>query len=164
MFVLYYYIRTAVRNKCSFFYQRGDEMSSAMYAAASLYNDPRYFSKSEVRIRANRKRRQRIFRRQIIILFSIIAVILFTVLFLNNTISTDAQSDEYTPEFKYYTAVTIHAGDSLWSIASEHFNPDHYDDLGSYVGEICSINKLSNDSVINAGECIILPYYEAEYK
>nr|WP_297764413.1 LysM peptidoglycan-binding domain-containing protein [uncultured Butyrivibrio sp.] len=139
-------------------------MSSAMYAAASLYNDPRYFSKSEVRIRANRKRRQRIFRRQIIILFSIIAVILFTVLFLNNTISTDAQSDEYTPEFKYYTAVTIHAGDSLWSIASEHFNPDHYDDLGSYVGEICSINKLSNDSVINAGECIILPYYEAEYK
>lgn len=146
------------------FYQRGDEMSSAMYAAASLYNDPRYFSKSEVRIRANKIRRQRIFRKQIIMLLLLVAIILFSVIFLNNSISTDAQSDDYAPEFKYYTAVTIHAGDSLWSIASEHFNPDHYEDLGSYVGEICSINKLSTDSVVKAGECIILPYYETEYK
>lgn len=139
-------------------------MSSAMYAAASLYNDPRYFSKSEVRIRANKLRRQRIFRRQVMILLSVVALLLFSFLFFSNTISTDAQSEDYAPEFKYYTTVTIHTGDTLWSIASEHFSPDHYDDLSSYIGEICSINKLSLDSVVNAGECLIVPYYEADFK
>lgn len=139
-------------------------MSSAMYAAASLYNDPRYFSRSEVRIRANKIRRQRIFRRQIALLLSIIAIVLFSIIFFSNTISTDAQSDEFTPEFKYYTTVTVHTGDSLWSIASENFSEEHYDDLNSYIGEICKINKLSVDSVINAGECIVVPYYSTQYK
>ena len=139
-------------------------MSSAMYAAASLYNDPRYFSRSEVRIRANKIRRQRIFRKQVIMLASVVALVIFTVLFFGNTLKLDAQSDTFTPEFKYYTTVTVHSGDTLWSIASENFNSDHYDSVGAYVGEICTINQIADQQTINAGESIILPYYSNEYK
>lgn len=139
-------------------------MSSAMYAAASLYNDPRYFSKSEVRIRANKLRRQRIFRRQIFVLASIVALMIFAFLFFGNTLRSDAQSEDYKPEFKYYTAVTVHSGDTLWSIASDNFSEDHYDSLNSYISEICSINQISEAESINAGECIILPYYSNDYK
>ena len=139
-------------------------MSSAMYAAASLYNDPRYFSRSEVRIRANKIRRQRIFRRQVFILASVVALIIFTFLFFGNTLKSDAQSDTFTPEFKYYTAITVHTGDTLWSIASDNYNSDHYDSISAYVGEICMINQISDQQSINAGECLILPYFSNEYK
>ena len=139
-------------------------MSSAMYAAASLYNDPRYFSRSEVRIRANKLRRQRIFRRQVFVLASIVALMIFAFLFFGNTLKSDAQSEDYKPQFKYYTAVTVHSGDTLWSIASENYPEGHYDSLNSYIGEICKINQISEAESINAGECIILPYYSTDFK
>ena len=139
-------------------------MSSAMYAAASLYNDPRYFSRSEVRIRANKLRRQRIFRRQVMILASIAALVIFAIVFFGSTLRSDAQSDTFKPEFKYYTAVTVHVGDTLWSIASDNYSTDHYDSVNSYISEICKINNLADSESINAGECIILPYYSNDYK
>lgn len=139
-------------------------MSSAMYAAASLYNDPRYFSKSEVRIRANKLRRQRIFKRQVIMLASITAIIIFAILFFGSTFKSDAQSDNFKPSFKYYTTVTIHNGDTLWSIASQNYSSEQYDNMNSYIDEICHINQISSDDSIKAGECIILPYFSNEYK
>ncbi len=139
-------------------------MTNAMYAAVSLYNDPRFFSKSEIRIRANKARRQRIFKRQISLIIILITLALFTFIFMGASIYTDAQSDTYEPEFKYYTTVAVHAGDSLWSIASEHYSEDHYNNLNCYITEICKLNRMDTDSTLNAGESLIIPYYSKEYK
>ncbi len=139
-------------------------MTNAMYAAVSLYNDPRFFSKSEIRIRANKARRQRIFKRQISLIIILITLALFTFIFMGASIYTDAQSDTYEPEFKYYTTVTVHAGDSLWSIASEHYSEDHYNNLNCYITGICTLNRMDTDSRLNAGESLIIPYYSKEYK
>ena len=134
-------------------------MTNAMYAAASLYNDPRFFSKSEVRIRANKVRRQRIFQLQLTTTIIIATIVLFAIIFMCSSFSSDAQSDMYKPEFKYYTTVMVHSGDSLWSIASDHYSEDHYDDLNSYITEICRINRMNTDSILNAGSRILISQF-----
>ena len=139
-------------------------MSEAMKAAASLYNDPRYYSKSEVRIRNNKVRRQRIFRRQLILLGFSVALVLFIVFFLLSSFLSGAQSDEYEPEFKYYKTITVHADETLWDIACTNINADHYSNVNAYMNEICNINSLRDSSSLNAGESLIIPYYSSEFK
>ena len=139
-------------------------MSDAMYAAASLYNDPRFFSTSEIRIRNNRIRRQRIYRRQLSMLIGSIMIILFSIIFMKASLNTNAQSDTYKPEFKYYTAIIVHSGDTLWDIASEHFSPEHYDDVNAYISEIAKLNKMDTDYTLKAEESLIIPYYSSEFK
>ena len=134
-------------------------MTRALMEAASLYNDPRFLSKSEIRIRENKKRRQRIVRRQKLILVLGIAVILFVLLFLNHTLMTSAQNDNYVPKCKYYKVVTVHAGDNVSKIAGDYYDADHYENFENYVSEICSINQLSDSNLIKAGENLVVPYY-----
>ncbi len=139
-------------------------MSEAMLAAARLYNDPRYFSPSEIRIRNNRIKRQRIVRRQIIVLSIIATLFLFITIFMASSFMADAQSDSYTPEFKYYKTITVHSGDTLWEIANDNYNSNHYDDIYKYIVEIKDINVIDDLDSLSAGEALILPYYSTEFK
>ena len=139
-------------------------MSDAMRAAASLYNDPRYYSKSEVRIRKNKIRRARIFRRQVFLLSVAVALLIFVGILFISTIKSEAQSDTYVPEFKYYKTITVHSDDSMWKIASVNYSSAHYDDMQDYIAEICSINAISNPDRLNAGESLVVPYYSPEFK
>ncbi len=139
-------------------------MSEAMMAAAKLYNDPRYFSPSEVRIRNNRIKRQRIVRRQIVFLTIAISILMFVIIFFTSSLMSDAQSDNYEPTFKYYKTITVHAGDTIWDIANSNYSSDHYNDISDYISEIQSINNISDNNIVNAGESLILPYYSTEYK
>lgn len=139
-------------------------MSDAMRAAASLYNDPRYFSKSEIRIRKNKIRRQRIIRRQLAFIGTTVAVVIFLMSLFFNSFMSDAQSDEFKPEFKYYKTVTVHADESLWDIAKENYPEDHYKSVNTYICEICTINSIKDAGKINAGEALIIPYYSSEFK
>lgn len=139
-------------------------MSEAMIAAASLYNDQRYFSRSEVRIRNNRIRRQRIVRRQIITLALLVAILIFAIMFFKSSFMAGATSDAYIPEFKYYKTVNVSAGDSVWSIAQDYYSADHYKSFNSYIVEICNLNSLTDANDLNAGETIIVPYYSTEFR
>ena len=139
-------------------------MSEAMRAAASLYNNPRYNSVSEIRIQQNKIRRQRIVRRQYFLLGLTIALVIFLFAFIGTTVMSSAQSDEYEPSFKYYKTVTVHCDETLWNIANANFSEDNYDNLNEYIGEICTINAISDPDTINAGEDIVVPYYSAEFK
>ena len=139
-------------------------MSEAMRAAASLYNNPRYNSVSEIRIQQNKIRRQRIVRRQYFLLGLTIALVIFLFVFIGTTVMSSAQSDEYEPSFKYYKTVTVHSDETLWNIANANFSEDNYDNLNEYIGEICMINAISDPDKINAGEDIVVPYYSAEFK
>ena len=139
-------------------------MSEAMRAAASLYNNPRYNSVSEIRIQQNKIRRQRIVRRQYFLLGLTIALVIFLFAFIGTTVMSSAQSDEYEPSFKYYKTVTVHSDETLWNIANANFSEDNYDNLNEYIGEICMINAITDPDTINAGEDIVVPYYSAEFK
>ncbi len=139
-------------------------MSEAMRAAASLYNDPRYYSKSEMRIRNNKRRRQRIFRRQVTLLATAIAVLFFAVILFTTSIMSNAQSDEFVPSFKYYKTITVHADDTLWNLAKDAYPSEHYNSFNEYVSEICKINAITNASDLKSGESLILPYYSTEFK
>ena len=139
-------------------------MSEAMMIAASLYNDPRYFSKSEVRIRNNKIRRRKIVRRQFIMLMAVVSALIFIIMFNMSTFNSDAQSDKYVPEYKYYKSITVNSGDSLWTIASDIYSSDHYDDINDYINEVCNINNLADASDLIAGDSLIVPYYSTEFK
>ena len=139
-------------------------MSEAMYAAAKLYNDPRYFSDSEIRIRNNRIKRQKIVRRQFTLLFAFLTLVLFISIFIGTTLMSDAQSDDFVPEFKYYKSVTVHTGDNIWNIASDYYSPEHYDNMNAYVFEICNLNRINKSDNIKSGENLIIPYYSTEFK
>ncbi len=139
-------------------------MSDAMRAAAALYNDPWYYSRSEIRIRNNRIRRKRIFRRQVIAVSLLISLLIFVFVFLGTSFMSDAQSDDFVPQFKYYSAITVHSGDTITDIASAYYSVNNYDSLSEYISEICSLNHISDSNKLKAGEALIVPYYSSEYK
>lgn len=139
-------------------------MSEAMMAAASLYNDSRFFSPSEVRIRENKKRRAKIVRRQYITLITVISAMIFAFFFFTFSLLSDAQSDTFVPEYKYYKTITVHTGDTISNIAVRYFDSDKYKNLDQYISEIEDINGLGDTSLVMAGEQLIIPYYSTEYK
>lgn len=116
---------------------------------------------SERRIRNNRRRRQRELRRHIII--SVLTLCLaLTFAFCITSINTKAKDSSEAVEIKYYTSITVSAGDSLWSLASEHMG-NHYASASDYIDEVMNMNALS-DETIYAGQHLIIPYYSTEYK
>ena len=139
-------------------------MSEAMRAAASLYNNPRYFSESEIRIRKNKIRRQKIYRRQLLLVSLTAAVMMFMIVFAASSMLTNAQSDNAEFEYKYYKTITVHAEDTMWDIAQVNYSEDHYHDMNSYINEICNINGISDRDSLKAGEALIVPYYSTEFK
>lgn len=139
-------------------------MSEAMRAAASLYNNPRYFSESEIRIRRNKIRRQKIYRRQLLLVSLIAAFIVFGGVFAASSLLTNAQADNATFEYKYYKTITVHADDTMWNIAEANYSDEHYHDMNSYINEICNINGISDRDDLKAGEALIVPYYSSEFK
>ena len=133
-------------------------------AAARLYNDPRFLAPSELRIRANKIRRQKIVRRQYFAIITVVTIILFTAIFFGFSLLSDAQSEEFVPSYKYYKTVTVHAGDTLTGIANSYYCSDKYKNIEQYISEIEDINQLYDTSSILAGEQLIIPYYSTEYK
>ena len=74
---------------------------------------------------------------------------LFAMFFLRQP--TFAQEDPVI----VYESVQIHEGDSLWSIAEQYAVEEQ--DIRSYIQDICSLNDLSSDETIYAGQYLILP-------
>jgi len=55
------------------------------------------------------------------------------------------------------TSVQIEKGDSLWSIAQEHYS-EEFTSLSDFISEIKRMNNLSSDTVY-AGSYILIPQY-----
>ena len=129
---------------------------AARYANASL--------KSEVRIYNNRLRRERIIRRQRMILVMVLGMILGLVVLFASSMVLQAKSDSSDIDYKYYTSVEVHSGDTLWGFAQQYREPDHYKNMESYISEVRAINHMAEDEDVIAGTNIILPYYSPEFK
>lgn len=94
-----------------------------------------------------------------VIAATVVLVAVIVVAALRARYSTD---DAIATETKLYTMYTIEQGDSLWSIAEEHVDYDHYDDIRDYVDEVVSINDLDNKNSITAGCNLVIPYYRED--
>ncbi len=123
--------------------------------------DTAYMAYRELKIAENKKRRMKIVRRQRILLALVIAVVVFTAVFLGTTLVLQANSGGN--RIKYYTQVTVAYGDTLTDIAGRYISED-YRNEESYINEVCSINHLEDQDKLLAGTTIIVPYYSEEFK
>lgn len=110
---------------------------------------------------ANRLRRQKQVRRNIAALTALaVMVIAISILFIS--FSTEANDYEHPSSYKYYKSIEIVKGDTLWSIANDNFDPDHYKNAHEYIDEVKKMNSLTSDNIV-AGSHIIVPYYSSEF-
>ena len=76
---------------------------------------------------------------------------------------TTAEKQVQRPLHKYYTAITVRQGDTLWSIAErqleEEDNASEYAGTRAYMKEVITLNKLKNGNYLLAGQKLIIPYY-----
>lgn len=86
----------------------------------------------------------------VLILTAILLIFIFNVMLSSSPIQGDVDISH-----KGYIAITVHADDTLWSIAEEHMNSNFYT-FESFIDEVCSMNNIET-STIYAGEQILIP-------
>lgn len=114
--------------------------------------------RSEQRILKNRMRRQQELKRNGLLFLMTLCLIL-ACSFTLSTFHADAKSDADL-SCKYYKSIVVSGNDTLWSIAEEYMDAEHYDSINDYIKEVKHMNSLSDDS-IHYGEYIVIPYYES---
>lgn len=115
---------------------------------------------SERRIRNNRIRRRRQLRRNILISFFSIFMIL-TLSFTCFGIMSTAKDD--TPiTYKYYTQITVAYGESLEDIALQYMT-EEYTSVESYIKEVKQMNSIRGDHKVYPGDYLIVPYYSSDF-
>lgn len=90
--------------------------------------------------------------------FAVAAICSINLFFIN----AKASSEQEMSSYKYYTSVTVEAGETLWDIAGIYMS-DEFSSVQRYIDEVKNINHLT-DNKIYAGEELIVPYYSYEYK
>ena len=125
-----------------------------------------WYSRKEQKITTRAKaRKQQRGRRICLQLISTICVVLVivTICFTNLfPINAEASLEQGEMVYKYYTCVTVQAGETLWDIANVYIS-DEFSSIQKYIDEVKSINQLRTDKIY-AGEELIVPYYSLEYK
>lgn len=115
-----------------------------------------YGREERLRLLRQRRRRRAIRKRMLTAAAAVAAVLILSMVLsgFSGIAVTKA------PSYKYYTAVTVHRGDTLWSIASGHVS-DEYASVNDYIREIKEINGMETSRVYY-GQKLILPYYSEE--
>lgn len=131
----------------------------------ALYNRTTYARtedlRSERRIRNNRIRRQREMKKNFALFLMTVCLIVTCSVALYG-FRSDAKDHSTQQTYKYYKSITIDNGDTLWSIAQQYMDSEHYDSVSDYVEEVKSMNALTDD-VIHYGEYLVIPYYDSEF-
>lgn len=110
----------------------------------------------EHRIVRNRIRRQQEMR-QHFLLFLITFCLIITCSFTLSTFRSNAKNEPVT-SYKCYKSIAVSNKDTLWSIATEYMDEEHYTSITDYIAEIKNTNAMSGDA-IHYGEYLIIPYY-----
>ena len=92
---------------------------------------------------------------KLIILLLLVALVLTIIVCIPTRIAYADQEDISTRSYK---TIEIKPGDSLWSIAAEHYTKE-CESMTDYIYLIKRCNSLYDDN-ITAGCHLILPYYE----
>ena len=109
--------------------------------------------------RTQKRRRQLRYRKNALSVAFVLVVVICALLFSQRTaLRTQAESEHEM--YQYYTSVTVHSGDTLWSIADAYYTVE-CGDMRDYISEIKRLNHLSNDD-IHSGCALVIPYYSAD--
>ncbi len=106
--------------------------------------------------RLRRERRRKVFT----FLGSVFATL---CLILVCSVSYGSIESSANDSFKYYTHITVSSGETLWEIADEYIDYNHYKNKNSYIAEVQSINHLECAENLVAGQTLVVPYYSAEF-
>ncbi len=117
--------------------------------------------RSERRIMKNRLRRQREMKKNFLILVMTVCLIVTGSLSLNG-FRSNAQDDSAETSYKAYKSVCVANNDTLWSLAKQYMDEEHYDSVEEYIEEVKRMNGMTDD-MIRYGEYLIVPYYSSEY-
>lgn len=94
-------------------------------------------------------------------LIVMILIFIFSIFISVFSIKKHAYANENSNNsIKQFKSVVIYCGDSIDSI-SDNYEDYGYTSKNSFAREICSINGLSNDCMLIAGNYIIIPYFES---
>ena len=74
---------------------------------------------------------------------------------------SNAKADA-VPSYKYYKSIVVSNNDTLWSIAEEYMDGEHYTSINDYINEVKTMNSLSGDS-IQYGRHLVVPYYDTAF-
>lgn len=119
-------------------------------------NDIALYESDQRRFRNKRRRQRQVQKNIALLITAAILVIFFSIAF--SSIFAHAITAEKEQSFKYYTSIEVKYGETLWSIAEQNMDTDHYSDINAYIKEVKKINLLNEDD-IKAGQHIIIPYY-----
>lgn len=117
--------------------------------------------RSERRIMKNRIRRQRELKKNFLIVAMTICLITLGSVSLNG-FRSNAKDDSAAVSYKYYKSIMVSNNDTLWSIAAQYMDDEHYESINDYINEVKNMNAMTDD-VIQYGEHLIIPYYDSEF-
>lgn len=120
-------------------------------------SDTQYAAKALIK-RQNRRKQVR--RNVMILILSVLLAVVLSILFIS--FSTQANDIKHQPSYKYYKSIEVAKGDTLWSIAKNNMDSQHYKNTREYVAEVKKLNSLPTDNIV-AGSYIIVPYYSEEF-
>ena len=72
---------------------------------------------------------------------------------------SNAKDGSMETSYKYYKSIAVSNHDTLWSIAEEYMDQEHYNSITDYIEEVKNMNALMNDT-IHYGQYLIIPYYD----
>lgn len=116
----------------------------------------------ELRAYKRQQKRRRQLQHRICTMIATICMIAFCAVSYHG-IRSLASNGENQPKFKYYTQVTIAYGETLWDLSEDYIDYEEYKNKNEYIAEVQSINHLSEESVIRAGQTLIVPYYSYDF-
>lgn len=100
--------------------------------------------------------------KQNLFLSALSLIIILSISLFINSFSTKASDNDNIMAYKYYKSIEIKKGDTLWSIANEYMDDEHYKNKSEYIKEVKQINSLKSDKIVS-GRHIIVPYYSYEF-
>lgn len=109
---------------------------------------------------SRQRRRRQVQKNVCMLVVAIMAVVLLSVFVIS--FSTQASDLEHSAKYKYYKSIEVTKGDTLWSIAKENIDADHYKNVQEYVDEIKAMNSIKSDHIV-AGSRLIIPYYSTDF-
>jgi nucleoid-associated protein YgaU len=115
----------------------------------------------EYRIYKRNLRRQQEIRRRAAALAATFFLVLLTAVSYSSIKSNAGNGNDM--KFKYYTAITVQSGDTLWSIADDYIDYSEYKNKEAYIAEVKSINRLDDTADIISGQKLTVPYYSSEF-
>lgn len=114
--------------------------------------------RSERRIRNNRIRRRREMRKNFLLFVMTLCLIITTSISVSS-FRSNAKNDASKETYKYYKSIVVSDSDTLWSIAEEYMDDEHYESVVEYIRDVMRINNLKNDAIY-ADAHLIVPYYD----